>query len=108
VKYVLLTSRPGEYRTEPGSGVEVIAAYEYRFYGRLKAVFAIARIEEGARVRIIEDVPGGSINNIATRQMEKFDTPEEAYAELVSLTRFGTMQAELRASPLPASACFSG
>jgi len=108
VKYVLLTSKPGEYRTEPGSGVEVIAAYEYRFYGRLKAVFAIARIEQAARVRIIEEVPGGAINDIATRQMEKFDTPEEAHAELVSLTRFGTMQAELRACPLPAPVIFSG
>jgi len=106
--YVVLTSKPGEYRTEPGAGVEIVAAYEYRFYGRLKAIFAIARIREAARVRIVEETPDGTINDIATRQMEKFDTCEEAYAELVGLTRFGSMEAELRACTLPAvSAAFS-
>jgi len=105
--YVVLTSKPGEYRTEPGAGVEVVAAYEYRFYGRLKAIFAIARIREAARVRIVEECPDGSVNDIATRQMEKFDTREQAYAELLSLTRFGTMEAELRACRWPVLAASS-
>jgi len=108
VRYVILTSKPGEYRTEPGAGVEVVAAYEYRFYGRLKAIFTIAHIRESARVRIVEEAPDGTVNDIATRQMEKFDTCEEAYAELVGLTRFGTVEAELCACQLPAaSAAFS-
>ncbi|HRL26222.1 ferredoxin [Alcaligenes sp. SDU_A2] len=94
--YVVLTSKPGEYRTEPGAGVQIVAAYEYVFHGRLKAIFAIARIQEGARVRIVEEMPGGTINDIPTRQMEKFETRERAYQELEGLTRFGTIQAELR------------
>jgi len=101
VSYVILTSKPGEYRTEPGEGVEVVATYEYRFYGRLKAVFAIARLRETARVCIVEETPGGTINDIATRQMEKFETREEAYAELVGLTNFGTLKAELCARQPP-------
>lgn len=94
--YVVLTSKPGEYRTEPGAGVETVAAYEYHFHGRLKAIFAIARVQDGSRVRIVEETPGGTVNDIPTRQMEKFDTREQAYEELAGLTRFGTMEAELR------------
>ena len=94
--YVVLTSKPGEYRTEPGIGVEAVVAYEYHFQGRLKAVFAIARIQEGSRVRIVEETPNGTINDIPTRQMEKFATRELAYEELAGLTRFGSIQAELR------------
>ncbi|MCH1879798.1 ferredoxin [Alcaligenes ammonioxydans] len=94
--YVVLTSKPGEYRTEPGVGVETVAAYEYHFQGRFKAVFAIARIQEGSRVRIVEETPNGTINDIPTRQMEKFATAEQAYEELAGLTQFGSIQAELR------------
>ncbi len=94
--YVVLTSKPGEYRSEPGVGVETVAAYEYHFHGRLKAIFAIARIQDGSRVRIVEETPGGTINDIPTRQMEKFETREQAYQELEGLTRFGTIEAQLR------------
>lgn len=94
--YVVLTSKPGEYRTEPGVGVETVAAYEYHFQGRFKAVFAIARIQEGSRVRIVEETPNGTINDIPTRQMEKFATAEQAHEELAGLTQFGSIQAELR------------
>lgn len=94
--YVVLTSKPGEYRSEPGAGVEMVAAYDYYFHGRLKAIFAIARIQDGSRVRIVEETPGGTVNDIPTRQMEKFETRERAYQELVGLTRFGTIEAQLR------------
>ncbi|MCQ9617744.1 ferredoxin [Paenalcaligenes niemegkensis] len=93
--YVVLTTKPGEYRSEGGEGVETIAAYEYRFYGKTKAIFTIAKINEDSRVLIIEEGPGGTTNNITTRQMEKFDTVDDAYAELESLTNFGSIDAEL-------------
>lgn len=94
--YIVLTSKPGEYRSEPGEGVKVVASYDYFFYGSKKAQFAIAQITEPARVLIIEEGPSGTINNITTRQMEKFSTQEQAYQELQGLTRFGSIQAELR------------
>lgn len=93
--YVVLTTKPGEYRSEGGEGVEIVASYEYRFYGKTKAIFSIAKVGENARVLIIEEGPNGTTNNITTRQMEKFDSVEAAYDELQSLTRFGTIDAEL-------------
>lgn len=94
--YVVLTSKPGEYRSEAGVGVEPIAAYEYYFHGRLKAIFTIARIQDASRVRIVEETEGGTINDITTRQMEKFQTQQAAYDEIYGLTQFGTIEAELR------------
>lgn len=93
--YVVLTSKPGVYRTEPGVGTTLLKAYEYKFYGKTKAVFSIARIDEGARVTIIEEGEGGTVNNISTRQMEKFGSEQEAFNELEGLTRFGSIEAEL-------------
>lgn len=93
--YVVLTSKPGEYRIEAGPGTTVLSSYEYRFYNQIKAVFSIARIEEGARVVITEEGEGGTVNNIPTRQMEKFDSEAAAFKELEGLTQFGSIQAEL-------------
>jgi hypothetical protein len=53
-------------------------------------------------VRIVEETEGGTINDIPTRQMEKFHTREEAYNELHGLTQFGTIEAELRECALTA------
>lgn len=93
--YVVLTSKPGIYRTEPGVGTTILRAYEYKFYGKTKAVFSIAFIDDGARVTIIEEGEGGTTNNISTRQMEKFSSEQDAYQELEGLTRFGSIEAEL-------------
>lgn len=93
--YVILTSKPGEYRTEAGAGTTVLNHYEYRFYGKTKAIFAIAMVEKDARVSIVEETEGGTINNIPTRQMEKFDSEQAALSELEGLTHFGSIEAEL-------------
>lgn len=93
--YIVLTSKPGQYRTEAGPGTTVLCSYEYRFYNKTKAIFSIAHINDEARVIITEEGEGGTINNIPTRQMEKFDSEQAALNELVGLTQFGSIQAEL-------------
>lgn len=93
--FIVLTSKPGEYRTEAGDGTTVLSSYEYRFYNKTKAIFSIAQIKDGARVVIIEEGEDGTVNNIPTRQMEKFTSVEEALSELEGLTQFGSIQAEL-------------
>jgi len=93
--YVVLTSKPGEYKTEAGPGTTILSSYEYRFYGKTKAIFSIAKIEADSRVLIIEEGEDGTTNNIPTRQMEKFNSQEEALEELQDLTVFGSIRAEL-------------
>ena len=98
--YVILTSKPGNYRTELVAGVEPVAAYDYLFFGVCKAHFVIARLEKDVKLRVVEDVPGGTVNLVTSRFLEKFDTRERALAELEHLTSFGRMDTRLEPVPL--------
>ena len=44
--YVILTSKPGQFRTEIGAGLKPLDAYDYLFYGQKKAHFVIAELLE--------------------------------------------------------------
>lgn len=98
--FVILTSKPGNFRTEPVAGVEPVAAYDYMFFGQRKARFVIAKLEQDVKVRVIEDVPGGTVNLVTSKFLEKFDTLERAKAELDHLISFGRMDTRLEPVPL--------
>ena len=54
--YVILTSKPGQFRTETIGGLRPLEAYDYLFYGHAKARFVIAELlEERTKIRVIED-----------------------------------------------------
>ena len=54
--YVILTSKPGQFRTEVVGGLRPLEAYDYLFYGHTKAHFVIAELlNESTRIRVIED-----------------------------------------------------
>ena len=54
--YVILTSKPGQFRTEAVVGLRPLEAYDYLFYGHTKAHFVIAELlEESTKIRVIED-----------------------------------------------------
>lgn len=98
--YVILTSKPGQFRTEIGAGLKPLDAYDYLFYGQKKAHFVIAELlEEATRIRVVED---GSeiVNNVPSKFLEKFDSPERAFKELEHLTTFGHMETSLRKTAL--------
>jgi hypothetical protein len=101
--YVILTSKPGQFRTEAVDGLRPLQAYDYLFYGQTKAHFVIAELlEERTRIRVVED--GTEIvNDVPSKFLEKFETPEQAFEELRHLTSFGQMQTELRETTLPAN-----
>jgi hypothetical protein len=101
--YVILTSKPGQFRTVSAVGLRPIEAYDYVFYGQTKAHFVIAELlEERTRIRVIED-DTAIVNDVPSKFLEKFDTTEQALKELRHLTTFGHMDTELRKAALPAS-----
>ncbi|MBN8987017.1 MAG: ferredoxin [Rhizobiales bacterium] len=101
--YVILTSKPGQFRTEAVAGLRPLQAYDYRFYGHTKAHFVIAELlEESTKIRVIEDGTA-IINDVPSKFLEKFETTALALKELEHLTTFGHMQTELCRMPLPAS-----
>ena len=101
--YVILTSKPGQFRTEVVNGLRPLEAYDYLFYGQTKAHFVIAELlEDSTRIRVIED-DTSIINDVPSKFLEKFETTEQAFRELRHLTTFGHMETELRKTALPAS-----
>jgi hypothetical protein len=94
--YVVLTNKPGEFRTEITRGLKPVESYDYIFYGRKRASFTIAELDDPIKIRIVEDEAPFSINDVPSKLFEKFDTLDEARAELNTLTHYGTMDIKLK------------
>ncbi|WMD18899.1 ferredoxin [Achromobacter seleniivolatilans] len=93
--YVILTSKPGVFRTEVGAEVDIIETYDYVFYGRALAVFSIARLQGDIRLIVTEETPPYVVNRVPSKFLEKFASIEAARKELGHLTRFGSMESTL-------------
>jgi len=101
--YVILTSKPGQFRTEIGHGLRPLDAYDYIFYGAKMAHFVIAElVAESTKIRVIED-GSGIVNDVPSKFLEKFDSSEDAFRELEHLTTFGHMETSLRKTAVSAA-----
>jgi hypothetical protein len=94
--YVLLTTKPGEFKTEVTPGLAPVESYDYIFYGHKRARFTIAELDEPTRIKIVEDEPPQIVNNVPSKLFEKFETLEAARAELKTLTTYGSMDIKLQ------------
>ncbi|WP_454765783.1 ferredoxin [Cupriavidus campinensis] len=99
--YVILTSKPGQFRTEPVPGVEPVERYEYLFYGRPTAIFVIAVLHAPVKVRVIDEAGGPEeaapvVNHVPSKFLEHFDTLDAARDALQALAHFGSMDLSLR------------
>lgn len=101
--YVILTSKPGQFRTEPVEGVRPIEAYDYLFGQAPKARFIIAELERETKIRVIDEVEPPVLNLVPTKFLPSYENLEQARQELEHLTAFGSVRATLRPVPLPAS-----
>jgi len=95
--YVILTTKPGVFKTEISDGVMPVESYDYLFYGRKRANFTIAELaNDKARITIVEDEPPQITNSVPSKLFEKFDSLDEARAELNTLTHYGSMDIVLK------------
>ena len=53
--YVILTSKPGQFRTEIVDGLRPLQAYDYLFYGIRKATFVIAELVKETKIRVVDE-----------------------------------------------------
>lgn len=97
--YVVLTSKPGQYRTEPSADINIVESWNYMFYGRLLATFAIGQLRNETRVRVVEEDAEGTINWVPSKFLERFESLSDAKKELEQLTQFGSLDARLEATP---------
>jgi hypothetical protein len=95
MSYVILTSKPGKFRTEIIDGLRPLQAYDYLFYGQKKARFVIAELLKDTKIRVIEEETS-IVNDIPSKFFDQFETIEGALIELKHLTNFGSVQAKLQ------------
>ena len=93
--YVILTSKPGQFRTEIGEDLQPVEAYDYLFYGRKRAHFVIATLTRDIKITIVDESSPPVVNHVPSKFLAKFDTVEAARHELKSLTHFGDMDVSL-------------
>lgn len=94
--YVILTSKPGQFRTEPSEGLRICEKYDYLFYGQKKAHFMIAELLKPVHVRVVDETGPPIVNGVPSKFLEKFETVEAARKELKTLTSFGGMDTKLQ------------
>ncbi len=93
--YVILASKPGQFRTEPAADMQSVEAYDYLFYGRKKAHYVIARSQQATKVRIVDESGPETVNLVPSKFLPSFDTLDDARRELAQLARFGSMDIAL-------------
>ena len=84
--FLILTSKPGQFRTELGAGLREVEAWEYHAHGRTRARFVIAELEGTTKVRIVDEGDYPVVNQVPSKFFPKFDTIEAARAELNQLS----------------------
>jgi hypothetical protein len=93
--FVILTSKPGQFRTEIGEALEPVESYDYVYCGRTCARFVIARLERETKVRIVEETANPAVNEVPSKFLPAFGTVAEARRELQSLVRSGAQDVTL-------------
>ena len=93
--YVILASKPGQFRTEPAPGMHSVEAYDYLFYGRKRGHYVIAKIDGESKVRIVDESESGTVNLVPSKFLPHFETVELARRELARLATFGSMDITL-------------
>lgn len=93
--FLILTSKPGQFRTEIADGVRPCEAYDYLIHGQKKASFVIAELVRPVKIRIVDEAPPPVVNEVPSKFFPNFETLEAARGELAHLTRFGNMDSRL-------------
>jgi hypothetical protein len=93
--YIILTSKPGQYRSEITSGVRPVESYDYMYYGNCKAHFVIAELVSSEKIIVTDETPPQVVNHIPIKFFQQYTTIEHARMQLQDLTRQGDTQVAL-------------
>ena len=96
--YIILTSKPGQFRTELVDGLRRVESCDYLFFGRRKAQFVIAEVLSACRVAVIDEAPPEVVNHVPIKFFEKFESVEAAREALRQLVREGDADVRLVAN----------
>ncbi len=99
--YVILTSKPGQFRTDVTEGLVPVEAYDYVFSGRVRAQFVIAELTRAMKVTVVDEVFPPVVNRVPSKFLPSFMSVDAARSELNHLTQYGSVHAALEKAPLP-------
>ncbi|MFM0038305.1 hypothetical protein PQQ53_04990 [Paraburkholderia strydomiana] len=102
--YIILTSKPGQYRSEVTDGLQPLQSYVYRYDSRHVATFTIAELQRETRVRIFDEATPANVNFVPTKFFDHFDTLEAAFQSLSHLAGASHADAEIVPLDKPAGA----
>lgn len=84
---VLVTDKPGVYKTELPANIHVECAFQYVFYGECKAIFKILRTTGDGHVAIVEDEAPHYRSSIPMTLLPTYDDISLAKRDIFDLTR---------------------
>ena len=94
--YIIVTDKPGEYRSEPGDGITAVEAWNYVFYGRIRATYTVCEVRDRqARVAVIDADDETRVNPVPVKFFGSFADIPAARAEIESLVCFGSLDARI-------------
>ncbi len=93
--YVILTSKPGVYRTESNADIRLIETWDYVLEGRVRARFQLGELLRETRVNVVDAGETSAVNSVPSKFLERFDTLEAGRRELRQLCHFGSLDAAL-------------
>ncbi|TDV11661.1 hypothetical protein [Paraburkholderia caballeronis] len=97
--YIILTSKPGQYRSEATDGIEPVEVHDY-FYGeRHVAVFVVAAVRGDAKVKIVDDDSPATVNLVPTKFFEHFSSVPDALRSIQDLAGHGHTDARVVRRP---------
>lgn len=99
VSYVILTSKPGQYRTEATGELTPTEAWDYVYSGRHLATFVIATLYGEARIRVIDESDDATVNDMPIGFLEKFPDRNAAFKALQILVGTRNCDAQLLQRP---------
>ncbi len=93
--YVILTSKPGQFRTELGDNLREVEAYDYVAHGRNRARFVIAEVLRAGKISVVDEGTPAVVNAVPSKFFPRFDSLDEARRELGRLAGSGNAGVEL-------------
>ncbi len=95
VAYVILTSKPGQYRTEATGKLAPVETWDYVYSGRHLATFVIASLYGEARIRVVDESGDAAVNDMPVRFLERFPDRDAAFKALWVLVGTHSSDAQL-------------
>ena len=85
--FVILTEKPGLFRTESNPDLRPVERYDYVFFGRTRAHFVIAELERETRIVVVDEALPPTVNRLPSKLLKRYPSVAEARRDLEHLVK---------------------